>query len=327
MNKILFVGDPHVQVSNIKECEKLFDFVEKVADENAVKYVFLLGDLFHNHAVKRVEVEDFWQNTFDKLSKKHKVVALVGNHDQVGSYEREQQQNALNVFFGKHKNVQIVNKPDVIDGQILALPHYSNHEEFLAKSKQFYDDGFTELLVAHQTFTGAQYENGFFSEEGIDPELVSQKQIVSGHIHTKQQIGKCFYPGTAKWDTMADANQDKGLCLITYSEGYKEELSKEFFPTKEVVSPILSFHVKEGEEIPKLEKNARNYVVLEGKLAWIKKAKKEIGDLAHIKVKPTDVLKKTVNQASASWQDFFQSFSPIEGVKKDDIQKIIEEAV
>jgi DNA repair exonuclease SbcCD nuclease subunit len=327
MKKILYVGDPHVQVSNVKESENLFGFVKKIAEEQNVNFIFLLGDLFHTHAVKRVEVEDFWEKTLLDLAEQHKVIALVGNHDQVGSYEREQQQNSLNVFCNKHKNLQIVNKPDVIDGQILAMPHYSSHEEFLKKSKEFYDEGFTNLLVAHQTFTGAQYENGFFSEEGVDPALVAQNKIVSGHIHTRQEIGKCFYPGTAKWDTMADANQDKGLVVITYDDQYETELNRSFFSTKEVVSPILSFHIKEGEKTPELDKNARNYVVLEGKLAWIKKIKKEIASLAHIKVKPTDVLKKTTSHTTASWQDFFNHFSPIEGVDKKDIQKIIEETV
>lgn len=327
--KILRVGDPHVQVSNLKDSEKLIDFVIKTALERKIPVIEFLGDLFHTHAVLRIEVIDFWKKAFLKIEDAGiECRVLVGNHDQPGSKEKEQQMNALDVFSedvtGDYGNMNrlIAKMPSVV-GKIAYVPYMSDPEMFLKSAKWCYERGATELLVAHQTFTGAQYENGFFSEEGIDPELVPQTQIISGHIHMTQQIGKCFYPGTPKWDTMSDANHEKGIWIFTHSEN-GAYIDKEFISTKDIVTPILSFEVKEGEELPELNENARNYVILEGKSAWITKAKKKLKDLANIKVKPTDRIRRVNRENSATLEKYLDTeFQPIEGVNKKDIKEFI----
>ena len=228
MTKILYVGDPHVQVSNLKDSQALMDYITQVAGEQDVDQITFLGDMFHTHAVVRVEVIDFWKRSLLNLSSLGKrIVCLVGNHDQPGSKEKEQEMNALIAF--EDLDVFVVNKPYLdTDTNISYMPYYSSEEVFLEKAHILYENG-NGCLIAHQTFTGAQYENGFFSEEGIDPALVPQQEIISGHIHKSQQVGKCFYPGTPKWDTMSDANQPKGLYVITHAEdGTTRE--KEFFP-------------------------------------------------------------------------------------------------
>lgn len=322
--KILRVGDPHVQISNLKDSERLFDFIIKIALERKIKTIELLGDLFHTHAVKRIEVEDFWSNTFRKMDKNNiSCRALVGNHDQVGSKEKEQQMNALNIFIPEDDRSLrlIINQPRVV-GKIAYIPYFSNEEAFLKACNDLYQQGATELLVAHQTFTGAQYENGFFSEEGIDPALVPQKQIISGHIHKSQQVGKCFYPGTPKWDTMADVNQSKGIWVFTHDVS-GEYVDKEFISTSEIVTPIVSYHIKEGDVIPKfIDPKARNYITLEGKTAWVNKVKTQFKG-HNIKIKATDkVLNK--NNTNLSIDKYLEiEFEPVAGISKEELKQFI----
>ena len=326
-NKCLFVGDMHVQIKNLKDAGKLIDFIIKTAEDNNIKCVEFLGDIQHTHAILRIEVVDFWKKAFDKIEKAGiGCVVLVGNHDQPGSKEKEQEMNSVNIFTSNKSpnasNARIIaNKPMIIEG-IAYVPYYSDEEAFLKAAQDLYDQGATELLVAHQTFTGAQYENGFFSEEGIDPALIPQEQIISGHIHKTQQVGKCFYPGTPKWDTMADANQEKGIWIFTHEEGggYSDS---EFISTKEIVTPITSYSVKEGDELPKLNPSARNHVILEGKSAWITKAKKKFKDIAQIKVIPTDRKVKLENKDdTATLENYLDRiFEPIEGIDKKDIKE------
>lgn len=331
MNRILYVGDPHVQVSNLKDSEALIDYVIDIALKERVDQVTFLGDLFHTHAVLRVEVVDFWQRAFERmLTEGINVVVLVGNHDQPGSKEKEQEMNALLTVRPKYQSSSyghsgyfvVVDSPREING-IAYIPYMSDHENFLLQANVMFKRGFFGCLIAHQTFTGAQYENGFFSEEGIDPALVPQQEIISGHIHKSQQVGKCFYPGTPKWDTMSDANQPKGLYIITHAEdGTTRE--KEFFPTDHIVTPIKSYEVKEGDELPELNPEARNHVVLEGKSAWISKMKKKIGKIANIKVKPTDRITKVNKDNSVTLEKYLDTeFQPIDGVSKDDIKEFV----
>jgi DNA repair exonuclease SbcCD nuclease subunit len=331
--KILRVGDPHVQIKNLKDSENLIDFAIQTAKERDVPIIEFLGDLFHTHAILRIEVVKFWQEAFKKIEIEGlQCRVLVGNHDQPGSKEKEQEMNAVSIFDTPitAANIQrgnriIIDKPKVL-GKIGYIPYMSSEEDFLQAARILYKQGATQMLVAHQTFTGAQYENGFFSEEGIDPALVPQQQIISGHIHKRQEIGKCFYPGTPKWDTMADANQPKGIWIFDH-DNLGNVVIKEFISTKHIVTPITSYVVKEGEELPELNPDARNYITLEGKTAWISKLKKQLKDKANIKVKPTDVrVTKDIKDSNQTLEGYLDNeFQPIEGVGKIDIKEFLRD--
>lgn len=320
MIKVLRVGDPHVQISNLKDSEKLIDFIINTAITRKVMNVEFLGDLFHTHAVLRIEVIDFWQRSFRKIIASNlNCTVLVGNHDQPGSKEKEQEMNALNIF-DVHDNFTIVNKPSEILGTAY-IPYMSDRQSFIDAAKQLYDQGATELLVAHQTFTGAQYENGFFSEEGIDPALIPQKQIISGHIHKSQQVGKCFYPGTPKWDTMADANEPKGIWIFTHADS-GEYIEKEFISTSEIVTPIVCYDIKEGDDLPEINTSARNYITLEGKTAWINKIKPKLKG-CNIKIKPTDRVINKINTNLSLDKYLELEFEPVAGVDKEELKQFI----
>jgi DNA repair exonuclease SbcCD nuclease subunit len=325
-NKYLYVGDPHLQINNLKDCEKLIDFIVKIAKENNVSTIVFLGDLFHTHGVIRIEVFDFWKKTFKRIQKQYDVIALVGNHDMILGQSKNAGLNSVSLLDEQYKyNINIIDVPTEIDN-IGYMPYYEDCKSFLEDCKYLYEQGVTGCLIAHQTFTGAQYENGFFSEEGIDPALVPQQEIISGHIHKSQQVGKCFYPGTPKWDTMADANQPKGIWVFEHEDTGAVK-SKKFFSTENIVTPITSYEVKEGEELPALNPDARNYVVLEGKTAWINKVKKELKGKANVKVKPTDVrVAKDIKDTSITLEKYLETeFQPIEGVKKESIKEFLRE--
>ena len=327
--KILRVGDPHIKVSNLKDAESLMDFVIETAQKEKVETIEFLGDLFHTHAIMRVEVVDFWQRVFNKIEFAGiECRVLVGNHDQPGSKEKEQIMNALNIFVPEDGGVDslrtIINEPMVINN-IAYIPYMSDEEAFLRASLTLFDQGATKLLVAHQTFTGATYENGFYAEDGIDPAFVNQEAIISGHIHKQQLIGKCWYQGTPKWDTMSDANEDKGIWIYEHNKDGSVE-SKSFISTAEVVTPIYKHTVNEGDDEPKLIEGARNYIEFKGKSAWITKMKKKYKGKASIKARPTD--RKSVkvdSQNLVSINEYLsKSFEVVDGVDKKDVSDYLE---
>lgn len=320
--KILRVGDPHITVRNLEEGDKLIDFIFKVATENKVDQIEFLGDLMHTHAVIRVEVLDFWKRSFNKL-KTFKVISLVGNHDQPGSKEKEQTMNSLKVL--ERENHCVVDQP-MIANNIGYVPYMSDHAAFLKTAQDLYDNGATKILVAHQTFTGATYENGFYAEDGIDPALVPQEIIISGHIHKQQQIGKCFYPGTPKWDTMSDANENKGIWLFEHNLDSSIK-SKRFISTAEVAIPIIKYILTEGSEEPDLDKKARNYVELVGSTAWIAQMKKKYKGIASIKARPSDRKRVIIDKDKMfSIVDYLDKmFTPIDGISKQDIKQYLTE--
>jgi len=89
-----------------------------------------------------------------------------------------------------------------------------------------------------------------------------------------------------------------------------------------LLTPITSYTVKEGEELPELNPEARNYVVLEGKSVWITKMKKKLKDLAQVKIKPTDRITRVNKDNSATLETYLEKeFKPIEGITKKEIKE------
>ena len=114
--RILRVGDPHIKPSNLAEAEKLFHFINDKILELKPDRVEILGDLFHTHAVVRLEVLSFWNGWLDVFTAHEptEFVILVGNHDMTGDYESTE--SALSVFqhmAKKHRNLNIVDTPTI----------------------------------------------------------------------------------------------------------------------------------------------------------------------------------------------------------------------
>ena len=318
-------------ISNLEDSQRLLDFIFKNALKHKVDRVVFTGDLFHNHAVVRIEIMDFWRRNLIKLtSQLIPVTIIAGNHDMVGDKAKEGKFSALTPF-SDIPEVTIVDTKDVKmedSGANIAYRAYtSDHTLLINDCAEMKKEG-ANYLIAHQTFTGATYANGFYATDGVDPSLIAQDFIISGHIHTSMQVGNCFYVGSPKADNMADANIPKGVWLMDFKpdgSGY----SKKFISTDSVVTCYKKFKVAEGEEIPKLDLKNKNYLELEGSNAWITSIKKKLKGVENLQIKaiPTDVkLSQEPNKKIKTIADFLKNgFKPVDGISIEEIQLVIEE--
>jgi len=324
--KALYIGDPHIMVSNLKDGDSLLQFVLDTAIQEKVDHVCFLGDLFHTHAVLRIEVVSFWHKWLDAFSVKAiQTIVLVGNHDQPGSREKEQEMNALDVFDISNDSEgyrTIVNEPMNI-GNIAYIPYMSSHTKFVNAAMDLEEKGATKLLICHQTFTGAVYENGQPAEDSVDPNAIPQEKIVSGHIHKEQEFEKVFYPGTAKYDKLSDANEKKGIWLFEHNQDGSVK-SRKKISTEKVVSAIYKFVINEGEKVPAIKKNSRTYLEFIGKSSWIKDMKKKYKMKAKVKGTPTD-RRIAFSSGSENYtiEEHIGIFEPIEGIKRTDISNYL----
>jgi len=210
MRKILFIGDPHVVVEELSDCERLIDLVCEVLASNPIDEVVLLGDLYNNHNVMRVEVMDFWRKSIDRLRtriRRNDIVALVGNHDFAGEGA------TAHALMAHSEALYVLERPEV-QNSVLYLPYMSRPEEFVTAC----NERPTTTVICHQTFNGAKYENGFYAPDGVDPDAIPQQYVISGHIHTPQSIGKVRYVGAPRWRSISDANIDRQLNVFTFDE-------------------------------------------------------------------------------------------------------------
>ena len=319
--RYLIVGDMHVQVSNLEESKKLIDFVADMAVRAGVDKIVFLGDQFHNHSVLRLEVLNFWVSyAYSKLLPTGlPIVFLVGNHDICGDKQKEREMNA-NDTLATLINVTVVQQPQIIDNMCF-MPFTSDKEAFIKEANSLSNSGI-QTLFCHQTFDGATYDNGFFAPDGLDSRLLSYETIISGHVHTSTSFGKVIYPGSPRWLTRSDANKKKVICVADFNSGRLLKINE--IPTNSVCSQICSFVINEGEEIPKLDPDSRNFVELVGSTAWISKIKKKFDDNVSIKVTPTDKVVGKTDQVKVKTLDEYlrDVFVPMESVDKTDISLI-----
>jgi DNA repair exonuclease SbcCD nuclease subunit len=327
--KILRLGDPHCTVSNMEESSRLMDFVCKTAFEKQVDRVEILGDLFDTHGVIRAEVLAFWTKWFGVLcglnsDESVQTVVLVGNHDQKGNKESEGEIHALVPFRHFHENLKIIENPTLLphnkrgeSGYIAYIPHISGAENFLKAAnniKQCDIKNVATHVVCHQTFLGATYENGIFAEDGIDINQVPFDHIISGHIHKSQTIGKCFYPGTARYMKSTDANQKKGFYI------FEDEKPIEFISTEDVVIPMYTLTLNEPDEVPVLDPRAKTVLELHGSSQWISKIKKQYKTKASIRSFPSDRKASKVDASKLeSIEDYADTFTFVASVSKADV--------
>lgn len=308
MIKILRVGDPHVKVTNIEESHRLMRFVQEKALEYGVDRIELLGDQFHSHSIVRLEVQDFWNHWLNELGGKFHLVALVGNHDQSGDYHSKL--NALAVFHREQKSsMKIVDSPCVI-GPFGYVPHVHGNDTFIEMANSLKSQG-AKVLICHQTLNGSTYDNGMYAPDGADPELLDYQVIISGHIHTRQQYltdegQNVIYPGTARWDTLSDANKQKGIWLYTHDDD-GNILGEEMISTDGVCEPIISIEWKEGDEQPVIREGSRTTVELIGTSNWITKQKNSLKGKVGIKSRITDKNRPKTRKNGLNLHDFVQN--------------------
>ncbi len=222
MSKVLYVGDPHVRVEDLEDCQVLLDKVFEIAHDKEVDRTVFLGDEHHTMAVVRVEVMEFWYRNLEKFfQNKMTTVLLTGNHDQSGDASSK-----AHALVGYKGLTEVVDEPHVIEG-ILHVPHIHSNQEFIDICNEY---SHCKTAVAHQDFYGAQYENSFYSTTGVDQTSIPQNLVLSGHIHHIQRSGKVDYLGSPRWLTASDANDDRFLTLITHAPD-GSEIARELIPS------------------------------------------------------------------------------------------------
>jgi DNA repair exonuclease SbcCD nuclease subunit len=291
-----------------------------------VDYVVYLGDLYDNFGLKDLEVERFWQETFD--AHRQEVIAIVGNHDRPG--DKASQANGLLAHRGNR--TYICDHPFVV-GQVGFIPYYHSGEEFVeAANDKASNVRDAKVLICHQAVVGAKYDNGFPADGKADTSLVPQQTVISGHLHTAQSFGKVWYPGSPRWRTVHDANKVKSLHVITTSDQTGEVLSDQAFPS--ACSKLVHLKETEGEEYEAdtqgLGERDRLVVDLVGSKAFIEDRRKHWAGIegTRIRAMPTEQRVSKVKESdgiSVAFGKYQEQFKPPRGTSLEVLKKMAKE--
>jgi DNA repair exonuclease SbcCD nuclease subunit len=308
--RILRIGDPHIKPNNLDEAENLLHFINDVILEQQPDRIEILGDLFHTHAIVRLEVLEFWVDWIDVLlTHEIPLYVLRGNHDMATS--EEYCASVYSVFkLIKNRNFHYCDSPRAdqeIDGPFAYISYYSDHDKFIEIANHCAKEG-AKVLVCHQTFDGSRYESGIFAPDGIDTSKINFNLIISGHIHTHQDMIKgdkrILYPGTPKWDTASDANEDKGIWMYEHDDSTGAILKEELIRTAHVVTKIVSLTWIEGMDLPAIPSGCKVTIELIGSSKWVESQKAALKGTVEIRSKVTDKTERRVREAGKNFPDF-----------------------
>jgi DNA repair exonuclease SbcCD nuclease subunit len=299
--RALVIGDPHIKTSNIQDSEKILNSALFFGKNNKVPVMIILGDIFDTHNVVDLKVAIFLKSWMKRASEFFEHIVIInGNHDSSSNKREDPSCNSNILAFGDFKKVEVVyNTYSIENVDFIGYQH--SEEEFFEKCKGLKGN----ILISHQTFKSAKYENGFYAPDGFDYDKVKHEYIISGHIHSKQAFGKVFYPGSPSWQKASDAGEEKFLYIIDFTDtGYKIEKTLD---CGTILKPYKKFHFKEKDEaFPDLEENSFNYLTLEGSSEWISKVLPKYKSLAKIKLIYKDIKRRQDYNKKYSFGDFLE---------------------
>lgn len=318
MSKIALLGDPHAKISDKHEVEAVIRYIISLKKQQKVDDLVILGDLFDTHAIVRLEVWFFWKEMFSLLAEAFKdsnVDVIMGNHDIPGSKELSSI-SSIGTFKDIFPSINFVESAPFKRKNVLFVPFTFEEDQFVQICNE---NNNCHTVICHQTFDGAKYDNGMYAPDGFDPSKISQKNIISGHIHTHAEFDKVFYPGVARWTSATDAGKSKGIWVIEFDG---DSYSKEFYSTEHVVTPMVYTELREGDELPVLSDKAKHLVHLIGSSQWVTKTKKKLAG-HKTKTTYTDTFKKKSDvRKNKTFDDFIKDSST--SVEKSDILSLIK---
>lgn len=327
MARLLFIGDVHAVVSELDDCERLFDLVADTVIQYRPDAVVHLGDGFHTHAVIHAEVVDFWKRVVKRISDLGpEVVWVLGNHETTGVHGSAV--NALQVLEGNP--VTCVVKPMIWNG-FLMVPYQDRQEDFVRVTRSYS----VQRAIVHQSFQGAQFENGFYDPSGVDADLIPQVHIVSGHIHNPQRLGdKIWYPGAPRWRTLGDANTARAIYICDYDDYHVGPANTISIPTDTHCRAIFTLDDRPGEPVvvPSLPPGApdpRIHVDVYGSPDHVRERKSYFEDTGYrVRTFPDQVKKSLVRESegiSVAIQKYVRAYVPKNGTSNTALEGLLKE--
>lgn len=229
--KILCIGDLHIQKRNTLIFNqfqiKLLDYLRR--KENTVDLIVVLGDVLHTMNIINTQCMNVAINFFKELDEIGiKIIVLIGNHDFIGPNEylsTNHWMNALSAF--NPKNITVVDKVHTIPisgnkkGNLVFIP-YVSPGRFNETVEGHLDN--CKYIFCHQEFKGVVYEFGNVVSENGDVFEDNRIQVISGHIHKKQWLGKNIYYVGTPYQTRFNEDANKTVALIDTSTQNIDEI-------------------------------------------------------------------------------------------------------
>lgn len=233
---VLFIGDPHIQVTNIVEVELFMERLIDLASQNTPDIIIIAGDLLHTHERLHTIALNKAYEMVDKMRLIAPTYVLVGNHDYI-SNQQFLSENHWMTAMKEWKNTTIVDKVvtlNINQEKFIFVPYVPNgrFQEALDTCQDDWKDA--SCIFAHQEFAGCKM-GAIVSIEG-DKWPLDYPNVISGHIHSKQSPQEnIYYSGSALQHAFGESDKNIIARLTFNNKKYSKEEIDLNLPRKKIV--------------------------------------------------------------------------------------------
>ena len=238
---VLFIGDPHIMVTNIPEVELFIERITKLANEKKPNLIIIAGDLLHTHERLHTLPLNKAYEFVDNMRKISKTYVLVGNHDMCNNQQFLTENHWMNGM-KEWENTVIVDKiiTEVINNILFTFVPYvppGRFQEALETlDKKITNWRFSDCIFAHQEFFGCKM-GAIVSIEG-DKWPLDYPEVISGHIHSKQKPQQnIYYSGSAMQHAFGESTKNI-IANLTFEHNKKGYILDEInlnLPRKKII--------------------------------------------------------------------------------------------
>lgn len=317
--KLLLVGDIHVRLTEIQDCQNLFDFVIEKAQTNKVDAVVFLGDQTNDHSNLHHDLRALIvQNLHDFNVRGIKTYSLLGNHDYstTGTH--------THAYIGLENLTNVVDRIRYVDGVVFS-PYYFDTKNLVEDFNEQYSGIDVKYFICHQDILGGTYENGFPIKTGIEENQINSNYIISGHIHLASNFNGVEYVGSPRWLDMSSVNIDKHIMLLDTDTN-----ERTYFDTSTVCRKRVLLADKEDSPLADFVHDQKWHYTIDiyGSESYIKERFSKWRYIANVRTFPIKSTNKAIVRESegisTAFAKYFDAFKPL-NANKDDLQNLIKE--
>lgn len=249
-------------------------------DNNYCLYV--LGDVYDDRKSIDINVNELAIDIFEILGELLPVYIINGNHDlskrtNKGNTSLRSLSNIPGITVIKEPTVLKIKPSTKILSNIIAIPYLGSHEE---ENKLLLEhSGKSNYAFMHTDISQMRLDNGMTIVGAVDS-TIFKGNIISGHIHKRQENNNVLYVGCPYQLRRSDIGNVKGVYTIDFKTKqleFKENLFSPIFH-KIKVEDFLNLSVKDRDLF--LDNNYNDIIIEESDLRKYKTA--NIYDMANL---------------------------------------------
>ena len=216
--KIAILNDTHCGIRNSSEV--MMDYQERFyrdvffpyLQEHGITKILHLGDYYDNRKFINFKALEHNRKIFLEKLREYKMHMdiIPGNHDVY--YKNTNTLNSLKELLGHYmEEVRIIEKPMVVnyDGLDVALIPWINQDNE-TESMKFLKGCKAPVVGAHLELEGFEMQAGIPCTHGMSASVFNRfETVLSGHFHTKSNVGNIHYLGSQMEFFWSDAHDPK----------------------------------------------------------------------------------------------------------------------